>query len=235
MRVLIVGAGKIGCGYLAPLFRDAGHEVVLACRTEEAAARIRSAGGWRVRVTGPVEPPQVIPGVVPVTVGTPGLDEAVTGVDLIALSVGVGNAAAASRHLVPGLAARGGRPVDLWLVENGDCVARVRAALARAAAARRLPLPPVGVAGAVASVAVGRGSWRDAAVPEFVGDAARTLAVDRTALLTGVPELPGVNATGRYRARLHEKLFVFNAGHALTAYLGWLRGHPTVACAVADA
>lgn len=39
MRAVVVGTGKIGCGYLAPLFADAGWEVVLAARTAMLAVR----------------------------------------------------------------------------------------------------------------------------------------------------------------------------------------------------
>lgn len=105
MRVVIVGAGKLGCGYLVPLFLEAGHQVVLGCRTRDTADRIRSVGGWRIRVTG--GRPEEVHGVATAAVGR-GLDEAVAAADLVVLSVGVANAAGAARHLVPGLAARRG-------------------------------------------------------------------------------------------------------------------------------
>ncbi len=70
--------------------------------------------------------------------------------------------------------------------------------------------------------------------PEFVSDAFRTLCVDRRRLLNGVPELCGVRGTETFLGHLHEKLYVFNAGHAICAYLGWLRRHQTIAEAAAD-
>ncbi|MEE1763342.1 MULTISPECIES: hypothetical protein [unclassified Streptomyces] len=231
MRVVVVGAGKLGCGYLVPLFLEAGHEVVLGCRTRDTADRIRCVGGWRVRVTG--GRPEEVHDVTTVSVGAD-LDEAVTAADLVVLSVGVANAAEAARSLVPGLVARRGRPVDVWVVENAECAHRVNEALRDTAAARGVPLPPIGVAGAVARVAVGHGCWREPGVPEFLRDTPRQLAVDARPLLTAPPTLPGVRTTGQYRARLHEKLFVYNAGHALAAYLGWLRGHRTVDAAIGD-
>lgn len=232
MRVLIVGAGKLGCGYLVPLFLGAGHEVLLGCHTRAVADRVRSVGGWRVRVTG--EPPEEVRGVGAAAVGTTDLDEVVAAADLVVLSVGVANAARAAPHLVPGLAARRGRPVDVWVVENAECAPRVSEALVHTAMARGARLPPVGVAGAVARVAVGRGSWHEPGVPEFVGDAARRLTVDARPLRRSPPVLPGVHTTDQYRARLREKLFVYNAGHALAAYLGWLRGHRTIDASIGD-
>nr|MBA2528494.1 hypothetical protein [Euzebyales bacterium] len=76
--------------------------------------------------------------------------------------------------------------------------------------------------------------WHDGEEAEFVGDGVAELAVDGSALHNPVPLLRGVRATSQYRARLREKLYVFNAGHAVTAYLGWLRGHATVAEAIGD-
>ncbi|MER5225190.1 2-dehydropantoate 2-reductase N-terminal domain-containing protein [Streptomyces flaveus] len=232
MRVVIVGSGKLGCGYLVPLFLGAGHEVLLGCRTPDTAHRIRSAGGWRVRVTG--EPPEEVHGVATAAVSTTELDEAVAAADLVVLCVGVANTAGAAPHLVPGLAARRGRPVDVWVVENAECAPWVGEALVDTASARGVQLPPVGVAGAVAGVTVGRGSWHEAGVPEFIGDGARRLVVDTRPLRLAPPALPGVQTTGQYRARLREKLFVHNAGHALAAYLGWLRGHRTIDTAIGD-
>lgn len=234
MRVVIVGAGRLGCGYLAPLFRAGGHDVVLGCHSPRTSAAVRHAGGWLVTNTATPEPAQPVRGVDPVTVGGQDWHAAVADADLVVVSVGVGNVAVACRQLVPGLAARAGRPVDVWLAENADCADHARAALHETASGSGLALPPLGVAGAVASVAVSRGSWHGHRIPEFVGDGARRLAIDATRLRGGVPSLPGVRATSQYRARLHEKLYGFNAGHAMTAYLGWLRGHDTIAAAIAD-
>ncbi len=231
MRVVIIGGGKLGCGYLVPLFVDAGAEVVLGCRSAQTASR--AAAGWKVRVTGTGQPARTVTPQAAISTSDVELVEAVAEADLVVLSVGVGRVAEAAEQLVPGLAARS-RPVDLWLIENANCTAPVRRALLRRAQALGVTLPPIGVAGAVATVAVGRGSWDQPGTPEFVGDRFRTLEVDATALRGPVPLLSGVRTTRQYLARLHEKLYVFNAGHALTAYLGWLRGHATLAEATAD-
>ncbi|HVL98692.1 MAG TPA: hypothetical protein VM324_05320 [Egibacteraceae bacterium] len=231
MRVVIVGTGKIGCGALAPLFADAGWDVVMAARTRAVAQRIRSCGGWLVQVTGPRGGgPRWVPVADAVAVGDDAFGEAVAAADLVCVSVGVGNVAATAAPLARALAGRV-RPVDVWVVENADQAPSLRTALAACGTA----LPPVGIAGVVASVAVGRGRWTATGpAPCFVGDDARTLWVDGTALVTPPPTLPGVRATRHYRARLVEKLYVFNAGHAVCAYLGALRGHETVPDAVSD-
>jgi mannitol-1-phosphate 5-dehydrogenase len=245
MRVVIVGPGRIGCGYLAPLFRSAGWEVVFAARDEATAARIRGVGRFTVRTTaapaagngqaGVAAPARrlLVQGIDAVPIGSPGWVEAVAGADLVCTSVGVARVAPLGRPLARALAARPGRrPVDVWTVENGDCAPVLEAAVLGAAGR---PLSPVGFAGAVATGAVAHGSWASPGrLPEFVGDAFGSLLVDRGRLLTALPAIPGVVGTGDYLARLREELYVFNAGHAICAYLGWHRGHATVADAVAD-
>ncbi|MGH3118596.1 MAG: hypothetical protein ACRDQ2_16080, partial [Gaiellales bacterium] len=67
---------------------------------------------------------------------------------------------------------------------------------------------------------VARGGFDEPGRPEFVRDAVDGLLIDKSQLLNAVPKLPGIRGTARYRERLREKLFVFNAGHALLAYLG---------------
>jgi mannitol-1-phosphate 5-dehydrogenase len=232
VRVVIVGPGRIGCGYLTHVFRDAGWEVVLAARDEEGAARIRRAGGFDVRITAPAECSSAIDGVPAVAVGTQDFDAAVGGADLVCTAVGVANVPALARPIARALARRPtSRPLDVWIAENGDCAGRLASAV-RADAGD--PLQHVGFAGCVATAVVARGGWRGPARPVFVGDVPRRLYVDGRHLRTTVPAPAGVEITRLYGARLREKLYSFNAAHAICAYLGWLRGHGTIDRAVAD-
>lgn len=234
MKVLIIGTGKIGCGYLAPMFAEAGWSVVLAARTGLTVDRMLSAGAFSVRVTGGgglrnYQVPQVV------VTGTRGFDHQVAQADLIATAVGVDKVVGLAPALAAALAARpAGAALDVWTVENQDRAADLEVAVRSVAAQNGLEHPRVGFAGAIAEVVVGRGGWDQPGRVEFVGDNTRSLSVDRTRLVSPLPRLPGVRGTSQYQARLHEKLFVFNTGHALCAYLGALRGHHTIDRAVVD-
>jgi mannitol-1-phosphate 5-dehydrogenase len=187
-----------------------------------------------VRTTVPLDgsPTEAeVRGVRAVALGSPAFDAAVADGDLVCVCVGVGAVPSVAAPLTAALATRdASRPVDVWTVENDDVAGVLVKGVRQAAGGRALP--PFGVA--VEHVAVARGSWHDDATPEFVGDGAKRLYVDGTGLTTPFPDLPGVEATPVYLARLREKLYVFNAGHASCAYLGWLRGHTTIAEAVRD-
>jgi mannitol-1-phosphate 5-dehydrogenase len=253
MRVVLIGPGRIGCGYLAPLFLSEGFEVILGAPDEPTAELIRRRPQFAVRVTEAPTGSQngngagrrrhsrlhattsVFETPPAVAVGGAEFVAAVAQADLVCTSVGVSRIPSVARPLARALAVRPGHsPLDVWTIENGDCAPQLELGVRKAAAAERLTLPPVGFAGAVARVAVARGGWDTAACPEFVGDAFRSLLVDQRPLLNGIPSLPGVRGTGSYHAHLLEKLYVFSAGHAICAYLGWLRGHATVAAAAAD-
>ena len=53
MRVVLIGTGRITGGHLAPLFADAGWQVVLAGRSADVVARIEAERGSTVRITTP--------------------------------------------------------------------------------------------------------------------------------------------------------------------------------------
>jgi mannitol-1-phosphate 5-dehydrogenase len=234
VRALIVGPGKLGCGYLCPLFRDAGWDVVLSARTREQADRICTVGRFGVRITGSGATREVR-GVAAVATGTPDFEREIASVDLVVTCVGVRRLRGLGAPLVRGLAMRDPHlPLQVWVAENQDCAPLLEDSVRTVAANAGISLPPLGFAGAVAEVTVGRGDWRDVERPIFVGDSNRCLWIDESSLIAPLPRLSGVEATPSYRARLQQKLFLFNAGHALCAYLGVLRGHRSIDRAVGD-
>jgi mannitol-1-phosphate 5-dehydrogenase len=230
---VVIGAGKIGCGFLAPLFQEAGWDVVVAARSEAVVERMRAAGEYTVRTTGAGGIRRVR--VTPVLTGSPAFDDAVAGAHVVATAVGSASVAALGVPLARALAARpAGRPLDVWTVENGDVAPQLQAALRESAARLGLRLPRVGVAGAIAYAAVTQGDWRGSPRPEFVSDTAKWLLVDAAPLVAAMPRLPRVGATASYAEHLEGKRFVFSAGHAMCAFIGARHGHRWLHDAAAD-
>jgi mannitol-1-phosphate 5-dehydrogenase len=231
-RIVICGAGKIGCGHLAPLFGEAGWDVLLAARNPTTVERIHAAGHYTVRITD--GEPQTVEADA-VLLGTDAFTEAVAAADLVATAVGARNVVGLAEPLARALATRpADRPLDMWCVENGDAAPGLEAAIRAAADAEGLNLPPLGVAGAIAWRAVTRGDWKTTDRPEFVADSTRTLVVDAGRLLGTVPEIEGIEASRDYAEDLMAKFLGFGAGHAMCAYLGVLRGHTYIHEAIAD-
>ena len=231
-RIVICGAGKIGCGHLAALFDEAGWDVLVAARNPTTVARIHAAGRYTVQITD--GEPRVVEADA-VLIGTDGFAEAVARADLVATSVGARNVNGLAEPLARALAARpADRPLDVWVVENGDAAPGLEAAIGEVATREGLELPPLGVAGAIAWRAVTRGDWKASEHPEFVADSTRTLVVDAGRLVAPVPEIEGIQASRDYAEDLMAKFLGFGAGHAMCAYLGVLRGHSYIHEAIAD-
>lgn len=217
-RVVIIGRGKLACGYLAPLFLSAGWETVLVARSPAKAACIRRAGGFSVRVGTRSEAFDLPRS--PVAIGSEAFRRAVIAADLVVTAVGRENVTALGPSLAHALARGRASPLDVWVVENADAAPVLEHTVRGAAARGGIALPSVAFAGGIAIPVVARGDWEKPGKPEFVRDGTDGLLVDETHLTRPVPILPGVCGTSLYRERLREKLFVFNAGHALFAYLG---------------
>lgn len=66
-------------------------------------------------------------------------------------------------------------------------------------------------------------------------EAYSTLPIDGQALVKPFPSIRHVVPEENFRAVLDMKQFMHNAGHAVTAYLGYLRGHRYIWEAIADA
>jgi mannitol-1-phosphate 5-dehydrogenase len=223
-RVVIIGPGKIGCGFLAPLFLSAGWDTVLVARTGARAKRIRACGGFRVRRMPGGE--SAVPSGAVVAFGGTDFKRFVADADLIVTAVGVENIPSLGPGLALGLATRSRTaPIDVWVVENANIAPLLERAVREAASNAALALPPAGFAGAIAYPIVARGDWRTETPPTFVRDGDERLLVDTTRLVGSLPDVPGLHGTCNYGARLREKLFVFGAGHALCAYLGTRCGY----------
>jgi mannitol-1-phosphate 5-dehydrogenase len=226
-RVVIIGPGKLGCGYLAPLFLAAGWHTVLVARTPARAERIRAWGGFRVRRTPGGETD--VPTTAAIPFGRMDFQRAVADADLIVTSVGVENIGSLGAGLALGLGTRSRTaPIDVWVVENANVAPALEASVRRAASQASVALPPVGFAGAIAYPIVACGDWDGDAPPTFVRDGADGLLVDTRRLIGALPDVPGLCGTENYEARLREKLYVFGAGHALCAYLGACCGYGRV-------
>ena len=130
-RVVIIGPGRIGCGYLTPLFQSAGWDVVLVCPNELMTERIRASRHYAVRVTaspssnGNVAGPRgeatslLVRTPPAVTIGTPEFVEAVVQADLVCTSVGVERVPSLAHPIALALTARrAGHPVDIWTVDD---------------------------------------------------------------------------------------------------------------------
>jgi mannitol-1-phosphate 5-dehydrogenase len=236
VRAVVIGPGRIGCGFAGQLLRASGHQVTFVGRGP-AIACLRRDGRYRVRlVLGRSREEIAVDGVDALDVAdAPGVLEAVRTADLVATAVGAPNLGGVAPLIANGLLGRDA-PLNVVAFENlCDAGRRLRDLVARDLPAG-FPLEEHGFSGAVVSRVVAHRILPDRPGRPMllIGDPPSTFHVDRLALRAPLPSIAGMVPVDDYRAWLHRKLYTYSAGHAATAYLGYLKGYHYIHSAVRD-
>jgi mannitol-1-phosphate 5-dehydrogenase len=237
MKAVVVGAGRIGCGFAGDLLHRSGYELVFVTRTAANAAHLNRAGRYVVRLASSrSSEDREVTDVRAVHAANARLVASeIATADVIAISVGPSRLEQVAPLIAAGLARRR-TPVNVLAFENGtDPGARLRELVAatpggEAVAARH------GFSGALVTRIVARriGDREGDEPPVFVGDAPDTFVVDRRGL--ACPQLPiqGMVLTDDWDGWVCRKLYLFSAAHAMTAYLGHLKGYHFIHSAIRD-
>jgi mannitol-1-phosphate 5-dehydrogenase len=69
----------------------------------------------------------------------------------------------------------------------------------------------------------------------LIGDLCEGWVIEEGPAAERLAEVPGVVAVDRHSAWVLRKLYTFSAGHAVAAYLGWLKGYHYIHTAIVDA
>jgi mannitol-1-phosphate 5-dehydrogenase len=245
--VVQFGAGSIGRGFVGQLFSEAGLEVVFVDVAHELVAGLNARRSYPLELVGPDrrERLEVAPVRAVRASDADAVAREVAGAALACTAVGVAALPHVARSLARGIAARqraGAPPLNVILCENQlRCGELVRGLLEQAlvdggGASVESVLAGVGLVEAVVSRMVPvLPAEVQAREPLLVlaEDYAR-LPVDRAGIIGALPPVPGLQPVDRFAAWQARKLYVHNLGHAACAYLGYLRGHVTIADAVAD-
>jgi mannitol-1-phosphate 5-dehydrogenase len=236
MKAVVVGPGRVGCGFVGPLLRASGYSVVFVGRNRRTLARLNHAGRYRLRLLqGRHAEETLIDGVHAIsTDARREVIEALAGADLLATAVGSVNLPAIAALVADGLRQRR-KPACVLAFENlPDAGSRLRELVSRrwrgAASFRH------GFASALVSRVISRMvvEPNEDAPLTFIGDPPATFVVDGCGLPNEPPPIVGMTVTLDYMAHLRRKLFIYSAGHAVCAYLGHLKGYRYVHSAIRD-
>jgi mannitol-1-phosphate 5-dehydrogenase len=234
---VVIGTGRVAGGFVAPLLHDAGWRSVMVGRDGGVVGAIREQGAVWVRTGRSPTRRQRIGALSALTTGDPALPRVIADADLIATAVGPTALRAVGRRVAPLVRERlerRARPINILTFENHRQAPELftgglldaEPALAREVG-RRIGIGGVAVWRAIAHRAV------DAGRVTYDADDVDECYADAVPLLSGLPPrdgaIPGLRLVRGFDERMIEKLWVFNAGHAAAAYLGWLAGCATVA------
>ncbi|MFQ5553908.1 MAG: 2-dehydropantoate 2-reductase N-terminal domain-containing protein [Acidimicrobiia bacterium] len=236
MKAVVIGPGRIGCGFAGQLLHDSGYDLTFVGRNREVVDHLNQHGGYQVRLVegAPVSSHEVT-----------GIDalpmedrravaRSIAEADVVVTAVGARALITVAPLIADGLAlGRGPGPAVLAfenLSDAGERLERLVSIHDPAAASR------AGYSGVVVSRAVSRRLGRPGgnAPFAFIGDSSSTFVVDGSRLRSPLPKIDGLVAADDFDLRVLHKLYTFNAGHAAAAYLGHLKGYKYIHAAVRD-
>lgn len=233
----MIGPGRVGCGFVGPVLRARGYELVYVGRDPAVVHNLNRLGRYRVRLHGDGRREELtVDGLRALSCNDIGaVAHEIATADLVTTAVGAHELARIAPLIAAGLRERT-RPLNVLCFENLDDVGPRLRALVGEHVAPEDGLDRCGFAGVVVYRAITRrvgDPWGRRPLT-FVGDLPHAFAVERAGLAAPLPRLPGMTLTDNYAAAVRAKSYIFSAGHATAAYLGHVRGHRHVHTAMRD-
>ncbi len=237
------GAGNIGRALAGPIFSVAGYAVLFVDACQPVVDALHSRRGYQVIVKGELPPGAA--GVITVTgvdsisvADQEAVTDAVARADLVGTAVGSAHIASVLQAMVPGVTARGGRPLSILFCENFNGVAEFARDFLQSALPPGFPLDEsIGFV----ETSIGKmvpimpDAVRRCDPLEVWAEAYNKIIADRSGFVGAVPEgVAGLDLKECFQAYVERKLYIHNLGHATCACYGFLKGYTLICDAVRD-
>lgn len=233
------GAGNIGRGFIGALLSQAGYHVTFADVAEPVIDKINADKTYTVHVMDVQCEDQTITGIRGVNSTKPEAIQAIAEAELVTTAVGLvilpriapAIAAAIEKRRADGMK----EPMNIIACENAiratlqlkEAVYGALSEEGKAYADEYVGFPDCAVDRIVPPVK--SENFIDVVVESYF-----EWDVERSGFRGEIPEIPGMSLVDDLMAYIERKLFTLNTGHCITAYLGKLRGLPTIDKAIAD-
>ena len=237
-KAIQFGAGNIGRGFIGAVLSEAGYHVVFADVNELVVNKINEDGKYTVAIMDTECTEQVITNISAVDSRSPELAKEIAQAQVVTTAVGLGILPRIAGALAAGVAERQAQGVTEYLnviaCENGlrassqlkDHVYGHLTDEQKAYADEYVAFPDCSV---------------DRIVPPIKSENPIDVVVEKfyewnveRASIKGDLQMEGMNLADNLIAYIERKLFTLNTGHAITAYLGKLKGLSTIADSIAD-
>ena len=239
MRAVQFGAGNIGRGFIGAVLEQAGYHVVYADVNQEVIDLINEKKEYTVLVKDVDCVEQHITNISAVNSLTPAVVEEIAKADIVTTAVGVvilpRIAPTIAKAIVARYEAGLEQPLNIIACENA-----VRASSQlkehvlshlneeqQAYCNKWVGFPDCSVDRIVPPV-------RTENPIDVVVEAFYEWNVEEKSFVGAVPQIAGMNLADNLIAYIERKLFTLNTGHAITAYIGKLRGKATIDESIAD-
>ena len=239
MRAVQFGAGNIGRGFIGAVLEQAGYHVIFADVNQTVIDLINEKGEYSVLVKDVECVEQRITNISGVNSTTDAVVEEIAKADIITTAVGVVILPRIAPAIAKGIAARHAaslnEPLNIIACENAvrassqlkEHVLQHLNEEQKAYCAKWVGFPDCSVDRIVPPV-------RSENPIDVVVEAFYEWNVEQQSFVGEVPHIAGMNLADNLIAYIERKLFTLNTGHAITAYLGTLKGLKTIDESIAD-
>ena len=238
-KAIQFGAGNIGRGFIGAVLSEAGYHVVFADVNEVVVNRINEDGKYTVEIMDTECSKVEITNISAVDSRSPELAKEISQAQIVTTAVGLGILPRIAGALAAGIAERKAQGVTEFLnviaCENGlrassqlkEHVYTHLDEAQKAYADEYVAFPDCSVDRIVPPIK--SENPIDVVVEKFY-----EWNVERASIKGEAPQIAGMNLADNLIAYIERKLFTLNTGHAITAYLGKLKGHKTIADSISD-
>ncbi|MFO7936126.1 MAG: hypothetical protein R6V06_00750 [Kiritimatiellia bacterium] len=237
------GAGNIGRALAGPIFSRAGYEVVFVDAFQPVVNALHERGSYCIVVKDDLPPGQPdkikVSRVDAISVNdADALRDVVCKADLVGTAVGAAHVSSVLKCMLPGIVARGDRPLSILFCENfngvsdfakkflesalpEDFLLKERIGFVETSIGKMVPIMPDTI------------RQED---PLLVWtEAYNKIIADRNGFAGFVPEnIQGLELKDCFQAYVERKLYIHNLGHAACACHGFLKGYSLICDAVRD-
>jgi len=237
MKIVIIGSGAVGCGFIGQIAHASGYDVVFVDSDLKMVNQLNRAGCYEVQlVTGArtleitVDKAKAIP-----ITETGQVIMEIAEADLLATAVGARSLPGIAPLIAAGIMKRN-LPLNILAFENLPNAGPLLRDLITRDLPKDFPSGRYGVSGAIVSRVVSRkeASGDKGEGPVFVGDLPGGFIVKGDDLCRPLPALRGIVFENQFKAYMTRKLCTFSAGHATCAYMGSLQGYRYIHQAIQD-
>lgn len=240
MKIIIIGAGRVGLGALGIALAMQGHELVFAARRDELVNSITRLG-FDVITKGAIETRLEVRGVRAVRIPSAEFVQEVSRADQLYTSVRPDNlpwiAPPLAEALLYRIKAQVKQPLDVFCCENlknaGSQLERLIFANLPFQYAQDIQ-DQVGFNAAISDRIVSGQEANEQGRQVITADVAGDVLFDTLQLKREFDVLPPFKGLDNFPASIEEKLYILNCGHAVCAYLGYRKGYTYIHEAMGD-
>lgn len=238
-KAIQFGAGNIGRGFIGALLSEAGYHVVFADVNEAVINKINEDKSYTVHVMDVECSEEKITNISGVNSTTPKVVEEMKDAEIITTAVGLVVLPRIAPAIAQGITLRMESGIDKCLniiaCENAikassqlkEAVYNILDEKGKEYADKYVGFPDCSVDRIVPPVK--SENFIDVVVEKYY-----EWNVEEAAFKGEIPEIKGMNLAGNLMAYIERKLFTLNTGHAITSYLGFLKGYSTVDESIKD-